>query len=66
MRTDRSFMISITQICNKVNNCSKNEENKVSTWSYKKSPYSRKKIAAYLNDQNRTNKYVHKTYGKMG
>ena len=32
----------------------------------KKSPYSRKKIAAYLNDQNRTNKYVHKTYGKMG
>lgn len=24
------------------------------------------KIAAYLNDQNRTNKYVHKTYGKMG
>lgn len=26
MRTDRSFMISITQICNKVKNCSKNEK----------------------------------------
>lgn len=25
-----------------------------------------RKIAAYLNDQNCTNKYVHKTYGKMG
>lgn len=31
-----------------------------------KKSLQQKKIAAYLNDQNRTNKYVHKTYGKMG
>ena len=33
MRTDRSFMISITQIYNKVKNCSKNEENKAENTS---------------------------------